>query len=90
MKTENSIQNLVGRAVAEYNRNEHNDATVRVEFINNHEFRVYTRVANGDNVPWAKRPHVYIWNQLNRFSYKCRFNEELHCCGNVCNIYYRY
>ncbi len=85
MKTQLSIKNLVGRAVSAYNSEQHNDASVRVEFVgpDASAFVIHTSVSGGDNVPWAKKPMTYIWNSLTRFGIKQDFSSEQHCCGNV-------
>lgn len=84
MKTQNSIKQLVGKAIGRYNRAEHNDCTGYVIFNGDNTFTVYTTVARGDNVPSARKPmDAYIFNALNRAGINADFNSLEHSKGNV-------
>ncbi|MDE2020577.1 MAG: hypothetical protein KGJ13_09605 [Patescibacteria group bacterium] len=84
MKTQNSIKQIVGKAIGRYNRGEHNDCTGYVVFNDAKTFTVRTTVAHGDNVPWARKPmDAYIFNALNRAGIKADFASQEHSCGNV-------
>jgi hypothetical protein len=85
MKTQNSIKQLVGKAIGRYNRAYH-DCTGYVIFdaADASKFTVYTTVAKGDNVPWARKPmDVYIFNALDRAGVKANFASQSHSQGNV-------
>lgn len=82
MKTEASIKNHVGRAIAAYNRDEHNDAIGWVVFGVG-EFTVHTVIAKGDNVPWANKPLNRVIARMIRIGCVPKFETHSHCCGNV-------
>ncbi len=90
MKTERSIKNLVGRAIAKYNSASRGDCSHYVTFDADGSFTVNTTVAGGDNVPWAKKPLVYVWNSLNRFGIRQDFASDTHCKGHCSARFVRF
>jgi hypothetical protein len=83
MRTQASIKQLVGKAIAHYNRTEKNDASGFVHFGGSDasSFSVQTEVAKNDNVPWAKRPMAHVIGTLSRFGIWPDLNAQKHCNG---------
>ena len=90
MKTRDRLAGIrinVGRAIANYNRNEHHDGSGWVvDNIEDGTFTVRTMVSGGDNKSWAKLPMTYVFNALcNRKDpiAKAIFDSETHSQGVV-------
>jgi hypothetical protein len=86
MKTQKQIRNIIGRACANFRRENPSLrlGRQRVTFHDNRIFTVQTHVAGGDNAPWATRPMSEIWSRLDRAGVIVGPSRNVqHCKGDV-------
>ena len=79
-KQKRSIRQRIGRAIAKFRREHHQDVAYH-SLIAGDTVHVFTVAAGGDNVSWAKEPMAYVFCSLAPI---CKQDgRDSHCCGHV-------